>query len=339
MNKRTYLVTGDAGFIGSHLTSRLIRDGHFVYVVDNLSTGRIDNRGWMYDRDGGLVDNFSFVSPHDRGSSWKGDITDEGFWEDAGCLEDVDVIFHQAALPSVARSVEEPQRITEVNVNGTLSLLEAASEAGVKRLVFASSSSVYGNQSNFCKREHMCLRPGSPYAASKASGEHYCRAYKALGKIETVCLRYFNVFGPRQDPYSDYAAVIPTFIRQMLGKTEAYTVNGDGGQSRDFTYVDNVVEANLLAAGALSEHLRYDVYNIGCGRRHTLEDLMDEIDSYNDGPEMGREYGPEREGDVRHSLSDTTRAQEDLGFFPVIDFQEGVRRTVESLEYIADIEE
>ncbi len=339
MTQRTYLVTGDAGFIGSHLTERLIRDGHFVYAVDNLSTGRIDNRDWMYGEDGEMVNNFAFVAPHDPGSFRKGDITDEDFWEDAGCLEDVDVIFHQAALPSVARSVEEPQRITRVNVNGTLSLLEAASEAGVERLVFASSSSVYGNQDEFRKYEGMPLGPESPYAASKAACEHYCRAYDELGKIETVCLRYFNVFGPGQDPYSEYAAVIPTFIRQMLGEATAYTVNGDGGQSRDFTYVENVVEANLLAAGAPSENIRSHAYNVGCGRRYTLEELMDAIDRYNDGPEMARRYGPEREGDVRHSLANIGRAEVQLGYQPVVGFQEGIRRTVESLRFVTSTEE
>jgi len=303
-----YLVTGGAGFIGSALTERLVREGHEVVVLDNLATG---DRSRLAE----IEDTIEFV---------EGDIRDRACVVRAA--RGADVIFHQAALPSVARSVEDPVTSTEVNVGGTVTVLEAAREAGVRRLVFAASSSAYGDTPTLPKREDMTPRPQSPYAVSKLTGEYLMENYSRIFNLQTVSLRYFNVFGPRQDPKSQYAAVIPRFVTAAL-RGEPAVVYGDGLQSRDFTYIENVVEANLLAARA--EGVSGRVYNIACGKRYTLLDLLAMI-----GDALGREgpiparFEDPRPGDVRHSLADITKAESELGYRPKVSTREGLRETV-----------
>jgi nucleoside-diphosphate-sugar epimerase len=302
----TYLVTGGAGFIGSNIVEELLRRDERVRVLDNFSTGRKENLAPLL----GLVELI------------EGDLRDLPTVRRA--VEGVDYILHQAALPSVQRSIDDPLATHAANTTGTLNLLLAAHEAGVKRVVFAASSSVYGDSPTLPKREDMLPQPKSPYAVSKLTGEHYCRAFTEVHGLETVCLRYFNVFGPRQDPASQYAAVIPLFITAILqGKPP--TVHGDGLQSRDFTYVSNVVHANLLAATAPGVAGR--VFNVACGQRYTLLDL---IAALNDilGTQVAPAHTDPRPGDVRHSLADITAAQEALGYQVVVDFREGLRRTV-----------
>ncbi|MFO7955981.1 MAG: SDR family oxidoreductase [Candidatus Brocadiia bacterium] len=303
----TYVVTGGAGFIGSNIVSRLVEDGQEVRAIDDLSTGRGINLDGLRD----------VVTVYD------GSVCDAGLLRKA--FEDADYVLHQAALASVQRSVESPIETNRVNVEGTLQVLEAARESGVRRVVYASSSSVYGDAPELPKHEDMKPQPKSPYAVSKLGGEHYCCVYSEVFGLETVSLRYFNVFGPRQDPASQYAAVIPIFVRRMLSG-ESPQVYGDGEQSRDFTYVDNVVQANLLAATA--EGAGGAVCNVGCGERYTLNELIELLQDLIGSP-VDPEYGPKRAGDVKHSLADITRAWEVLGYEPDVDFREGLRRTVE----------
>jgi len=303
----TYVVTGGAGFIGSNIVSRLVDDGQDVRVVDDLSTGRGRNLNGLRDA----------VTVHD-GSVCDDDLLLRAF-------EGADYVLHQAALASVQRSVEDPSETNRVNVEGTLQVLEAARECGVRRVVYASSSSVYGDAPELPKHEGMKPEPKSPYAVSKLAGEYYCRVYTDVFGLDTVSLRYFNVFGPRQDPASQYAAVIPIFVRLMLAG-EAPHVYGDGEQSRDFTYVDNVVQANLLAATA--QGAGGAVCNVGCGERYTLNDLLELLQELIGRP-ADAEYGPERAGDVKHSLADIARAREVLGYEPGVAFREGLRRTVQ----------
>src|SRR5438128_539172 len=253
MTKRTYLVTGGAGFIGSHIAERLVRDGHRVRVLDDFSSGKEANLESFL----GAVEII------------QGDIRDVRLLNEAS--KGVDIVFHEAALGSVPRSVADPLSTHEVNITGTLNVLLAAREAGVKRVVYASSSSVYGETPVLPKREEMTPQPLSPYALSKLVGEHYASVFKHVYNFEVVSLRYFNIFGPRQDPESQYAAVIPRFITALLdGKSPV--VYGDGLQSRDFTFVDNVVNANLLAAEA--EGAAGQAFNVACGGRYTLLDLL-----------------------------------------------------------------
>jgi len=302
-----YVVTGGAGFIGSHLVRRLVQEQHRLRVVDDLSSGCIPNMG----DDARAV---TFI---------KGSVCDAPLLERA--FDGADVVFHQAAVPSVQRSVQDPLATNRANVQGTLQVLEAARKRGVRRVVYASSSSVYGDAAALPKSEDMCPAPASPYAASKLGGELYCRVYAELFGVETVALRYFNVFGPRQDPESQYAAVIPLFITALLGGRRPM-VFGDGEQSRDFTYVDNVVDANLLAANApVSPGL---AVNIGCGVRVTLNEVLRLLGEML-GVDAQADHAEERPGDVKHSQADIGLARKALGYEPRIGFEEGLRRTVE----------
>ena len=301
------LVTGGAGFIGSHLVLRLLNEGHAVRVLDNLSTGKRENLAAA----AGRID---FV---------EGDVTVPDVVRH--CARDIDFVLHQAALPSVPRSVADPIATDWNNVRGTLELLLAARQAGVRRVVQAASSSVYGDAPTLPKVETMPARPRSPYACSKAAGEMYGCAFYASYGLEYVALRYFNVYGPRQDPSSQYAAVVPRFIEAHL-RREAPVVFGDGQQSRDFCFVDNVVEANLLACTA--KDAPGQVLNIACGERTNLLEtlgLLAETFGYRVEPR----FEPARAGDVMHSLADISLARRILGYEPRVFFREGLRRTAE----------
>ncbi len=300
------LVTGGGGFIGSHLVTRLLSLGHEVRVIDNFSTGRKEN----------------LAEASDRIDLREGDLRDAGAVGEA--MEGIDRVFHQAALASVARSVEDPLTTNAVNVEGTLNVLTAARDAGVGRVVYAASSSAYGDAPTLPKIETMPASPLSPYALQKYAGEQYCVMFTRLYGLDTVALRYFNVFGPRQDPSSFYSAVIPNFITR-LGAGAQPTVHGDGEQSRDFTYIDNVVDANLLAAdrhGASGQ-----VINVACGARITLNALLDELREIL-GVDTPALHGPPRAGDVRHSLADIGKARRLLDYEPKIGMREGLERTV-----------
>jgi UDP-glucose 4-epimerase len=310
------LVTGGAGFIGSHLAERLLRDGHPVRVFDNLSTGRTRN-----------LDEIRAANPAaaDRLEFHEGDLRDAGAVDRA--VAGIDVVFHEAALGSVERSVEDPMTTNDVNSTGTLRLLLAARDAGVSRFVFAGSSSVYGEVEGLPKTEAMPTVPMSPYAVTKRDGELYCRLFGRLYGFDAVTIRYFNVFGPRQRPDSQYAAVIPIFIDRLL-KGEAPVINGDGEQSRDFTYVDNVVEANLRAAKAPSDLVRGEIVNVACGGRQTLNELVTHLRRLT-GKDIAPQYREARSGDVRHSEADITLARTRLGYEPTVTFAEGLARTVD----------
>ncbi|MGC8667536.1 MAG: SDR family oxidoreductase [Chthonomonadales bacterium] len=301
------LVTGAAGFIGSHLVRRLLADGYLVRALDDLSTGKME-------RLGGLLDRIEFR---------QADICDPDVC--AWAVEGVEGVLHEAALPSVARSLEDPRSADRVNVGGTVTLLEACRRAGVRRLVLAGSSSVYGDSAVLPKVETMDPAPLSPYAASKLAAEYYCSVFAHLGYVETVSLRYFNVFGPMQDPASEYAAVIPKFITALL-EGRPVCVHGDGEQSRDFTYIENVVEANLLALN--SPKANGHAINIGCGERTTLLQLIAELERIT-GRRASVEHGPPRPGDVPHSLADINKARNLLGYNPKVDLRQGLQRTVE----------
>jgi UDP-glucose 4-epimerase len=304
--KGTALVTGGAGFIGSHLVDALLAQGWHVRVLDNLSTGSLANLDHC-------MANVEFID---------GDLRDVDACARACC--DVEVVFHQAALPSVPRSIADPLTSNAVNVDGTLQMLVAARDAGARRFVFASSSSVYGNTEVSPKHEGLTPCPLSPYAINKLVGEQYCRVFHTLYGLETVALRYFNVFGPRQAPDSPYAAVIAKFATAAL-RGEPVTLNGDGGHSRDFTFVANVVQANLLAA--FMPGLGGQVYNVGCGASHTLLELCRGIEVAAGRP-LAVVHGQDREGDVRHSMADITAARRDLRYDPAFDFYAGLERTV-----------
>ncbi len=305
------LVTGGAGFIGSHIAARLLRDGHRVRVLDNLSTGRRENLDFLRAAGGERFENL------------EGDIRDREVCRHA--CEGVEFVFHQAALASVQRSVENPTDTTAVNVVGTVNVFAAARERKVRRVVAASSSSVYGDTPTLPKHEEMPLAPLSPYAASKAAGEQFARAFSLTLGVETVMLRYFNVFGPRQDPNSQYAAVIPLFIRALLDGRRP-VVFGDGTQSRDFTYIDNVVEANLQAAA--SRGGSGEAVNVACGDRYSLLQLLEAIGSIV-GRKPDPEFRPPRVGDVLHSQAAIDKARRLFSFQPAVGFQEGLQRTVE----------
>lgn len=300
------LVTGGAGFIGSHLVGALLERGDEVVVLDNLVTGRREN-------------------VPDAAKLIEGDVSDPDHVARAvaGC----DVVFHQAALGSVARSVARPLTTDQANVRGTLAVLWAARELGVRRLVLASSSSVYGGASQIPTPEDAPLVPRSPYAVTKLTGEHYARVAWELHGLETVCLRYFNVFGPRQRPDSEYAAVIPRFIAALVGGTPP-EVHGDGLQSRDFTYVDDAVQANLCAAAAPATACAGKAYNVARGEPHTLIELLDVLVDLVGVPAEPRHVAP-RAGDVRHSHADVAAARRDLGYRPQVAFSDGLARTVE----------
>jgi len=306
MARRKVLVTGGAGFIGSHLVHALVeRDAYDVRVLDSFATGHRENladlRGQI-----GVVE---------------GDIRDLETVEEA--VDGIEVILHEAALPSVPRSIRAPMTTTDVNVGGTVMLLSAARKAGVRRVVFASSSSVYGQNEELPKTERLVCRPASPYAITKLTGEHYCRVFHELYGIETIALRYFNIFGPRQDPNSQYSGVIAKFA-ECAKAGDPYTVCGDGLQSRDFTYVDNVVQANMLALEA--EHCCGEVVNIACGRQVTLLDVVATFNALI-GREIPIEFTDPRPGDVEHSLAAIELARSVLGYQPTIGFEEGLRAT------------
>ncbi len=303
-----YLVTGGAGFIGSHIVDDLLKKGKEVIVVDNFSTGNRDNLS-------SVISDIELV---------EGDIRDIDLMNEL--CKKCDYVLHQAALRSVPRSVDDPVSTNDVNINGTLNLLIAAREGGVKKFVYASSSSAYGDTRKLPKEEIQRPLPISPYAVSKLTGEHYCRAFSHTFGLETVSLRYFNVFGPRQSPESKYAAVVPIFIKQAM-ENKPLTVHGDGKQSRDFTYVKNVVNANLLAAEA--ENISGEVFNIACNNRYSVLDVAREI-LENTGKEVSFEYQPPRSGDVRHTQADISKAEKLLGYRVEVDFKEGMKKTVES---------
>lgn len=302
----TYLVTGGAGFIGSHITTRLVNDGHRVRVLDNLSTGALKNLDHLGNR-------YEFL----HGDLCDGDAV-------ASAVKDVDVVFHEAALASVPRSVERPLETHHACVTGTINLLEACRRAGVRRVVYAASSSAYGNAATMPKHEGQLPGPLSPYAAAKLAGELYCESFAATYGLETVRLRYFNVFGPRQDPNSQYSAVIPRFIAALL-QGDQPVIYGDGSQSRDFTYVENVVEANLRAATAPGVSGR--VYNAACGGSLDLITLLrvlcEELDVT-----FAPRFETARVGDVLHSWADVSAAERELNYRPAISVREGLKQTV-----------
>lgn len=307
MEKRLYLVTGGAGFIGSHISERLLRDGHGVRVLDNFVSGKEANLKDI----GGEVELV------------RGDIRDPQVLAEA--MKGVYVVFHEAALGSVPRSVADPITTHEVNLTGTLNVLLAARDAGVRRVVYASSSSVYGETKELPKREEIKPQPLSPYALSKLAGEHYITIFKHVYGFEAVSLRYFNIFGPRQDPESQYAAVIPRFVTALMTGTPP-VIYGDGMQSRDFTYVENVVEANLLASEA--EGVAGRAFNIACGGRFTLLDLLGKLKQII-GSDIEPIHEPARVGDVRDSQAGIEAARQALGYSVKVDFDEGLRRTAE----------
>jgi nucleoside-diphosphate-sugar epimerase len=303
-----YLVTGGAGFIGCNLVRFVLDKGHDVVVVDNFATGKREN----------------LADVADRIELIEGDIRDRATMDRAvaGC----EAIFHEAALGSVPRSIEDPAATHDVNVNGTLVVLEAARAAGVRRVVFAASSSAYGNREESPKHEGMTPMPVSPYAASKVACEQYMQGYAAAYGLQTLCLRYFNVFGPRQDPAGPYAAVIPAWAGRLL-KGQRPIVFGDGEQSRDFCYIDNACEANWLSAAAPAEVCDGRPLNIACGRSTTLNQVLARLGELL-GTEVSAEYAAERAGDVRHSLADVRRAREAIGYVPRVHFEEGLARAI-----------
>jgi nucleoside-diphosphate-sugar epimerase len=302
-----FLITGGAGFIGSNVAERLVREGRSVRVLDNFLTGKRDNLR-------------SFQS---NAEIIEGDL--RSFDDVRRAVAGVRFVMHIGALPSVPRSVEDPRTAHDINVTGTLNVLVAARDAGCQRVVFSSSSSVYGDLPTLPKREDMPAAPLSPYAAQKVTGEYYGAVFWRLYGVETLSLRYFNVFGPRQDPQSQYAAVVPKFIVRILAG-EPPTVYGDGEQSRDFTYIDNVVDANVAACHANKSALG-ESFNIACGERFTLLELIDAIGSVT-GKVVKPRFEPARPGDVRHSQADIGKAGKLLGWEPRISFRDGLEKTI-----------
>lgn len=306
----TYLVTGGAGFIGSHIATRLLTDGHTVHVVDNLLTGKTENLDYLKSLDGDLTIHQVSITDYDALLA---------------AFDGIEVVFHQAALASVPRSIANPRETNLHCVNGTLNVLDAARNSGVRRVVYAASSSAYGDQEGQYKVETMVPEPISPYGVAKLAGEYYCQAFYAAYGLETVALRYFNVFGARQDPQSEYAAVIPKFIT-LMQEGKQPIIFGTGEQSRDFTYIDNVVHGNLLASE--SEDAVGQMMNLATGGRVSLVELVASINTI-----MGTSIEPihedARTGDIMHSQADVGKAENLLDFAPVVDFEEGLRRTIE----------
>ena len=304
----SFLVTGGGGFIGSNIVEELLRRRQRVRVLDNFATGRMEN----------IAPFLGGIDLHE------GDV--RSYHHVSRAVKGMDFILHQAALPSVPRSIADPITSNDVNVNGTLNILTAAKEAGVKRVVFASSSSIYGSNPALPKREEMVPAPMSPYAVNKLTGEKYCIVFSQLYGLETVMLRYFNVFGPKQDPNSQYSAVIPRFIKAVLNG-ERPVIYGDGKQTRDFTYVQNVVEANLKAASVkIVNGVR--IFNIAGGQRISLLELLKQVNE-NTGGKTKPVFDPGRPGEVKHSQADIRLARRHLGYKGEVRFSEGIRRTVE----------
>ncbi len=308
MTQQTYIVTGGAGFIGSHLVERLVKDGQRVRVIDNLLTGKRSNLAHL---------------PPDSYEFYEASITDLAALREI--FNGADYVLHQAALPSVPRSIDDPLTTHEMNVTGTLNVLIAAKENGIKRVAYAASSSAYGDVDAEYKEESMSPRPLSPYGVSKLAGEYYCQAFTQVYGLETVALRYFNVFGARQDETSQYAAVIPKFAAAML-KGQPPTIYGDGTQSRDFTYIDNVVYGNLLALTA--PHAAGQVMNLATGGRVTLIELVDKMNVLL-GTQLAPAHLPARTGDIKHSRAAIDKAVDLLDFRPIVDFDTGLARTLE----------
>ncbi len=302
-----YLVTGGAGFIGSHLVERLVKDGQSVRVLDDFSSGKRGNLA-PFDSKIELIEG-DLRRPEDCRRACQG----------------VEIIFHQAAVPSVPKSVEDPVTSHEVNVDGTFNLLVAARDARCRRVIYAASSSAYGDLPELPKRESVRPEPLSPYAANKLFGEYYCRVFSVCYGLETISLRYFNVFGPRQDPMSQYAAAIPAFVSAIL-RDEPPLIYGDGEQTRDFTYIDNVVHANMLAAAA--PRTGGEVINIACGTSVTVNQIIRQINALL-GKNVQPRYTETRAGDVKHSLADIARAREVIGYEPLIMFDEGLRLAID----------
>jgi len=306
-----YLITGGAGFIGSNIAEKLIRDGHFVRVLDNFTTGKESNLAFAK----GLgADKFELL---------RGDIRDKDT-----CLkacECMDYVLHQAALRSVPKSMKDPESYNDVNISGTLNMLQAASKKMAKRFVFASSSSVYGDVTKFPEKEDFLPALISPYALSKLAGEYYCRIFSEFFNVETVCLRYFNVFGPRQALDDEYAVVIPKFIHCIM-HDQAPPIFGTGKQSRDFTYIDNVVQANILSA--MTAGVRHEIFNVANGRDNTVLQLAASLNKII-GKNVKPQFLPVRPGDVFRTCADISKIKKALKFHPTVDFQEGLRRTVE----------
>jgi len=302
-----YLVTGGAGFIGSNIAEELVNMDEEVVVIDSLLTGYEKNIR-------SFINDIEFI---------EGDIRDASTV--AKAMRGVDFVLHQAALASVPRSIDNPILVNEINVHGTLNVLEEARKAGVRGFVYAASSSAYGNIEVSPKREDLRPEPLSPYAVSKLAGEHYCSAYHAVYGLPTVSLRYFNVFGPRQDPTSQYAAVVPIFITSLL-EGRRPVIYGDGEQSRDFTYVKNVVRANILAAGA--DGAGGIMMNVACGDKYTVNELYRVIDS-EIGTGIQPDYADSRPGDVKHSLANISKAQDKLEYRVAVPFEEGIKKTID----------
>lgn len=302
-----FLVTGGAGFIGSNIVKKLVSQNCFVRVVDNLLTGRKSNLD-------SIIHKIEFI---------EADMGDEKVARAA--MKDIDIVFHEGALPSVPRSVDDPAASHRHCVDATFTLLLAARDAGIKRFVYAASSSAYGDTPTLPKVETMRPAPLSPYAVGKLVGEYYCSVFSNVYGLETIALRYFNVFGPNQDPKSQYAAAIPAFVTSIL-KDQPPTIYGDGEQSRDFTFIDNVVEANLLAARA--KKTSGQVVNIACGEAVTVNQIIGMINK-SLGKNVKPNYVPERAGDVKHSLADITAATKLIGFKPVVSFEQGLKTAIE----------
>ena len=302
------LVTGGAGFIGSHIAERLLGEGHSVRIYDNFSSGKRANLGPL----GG------------RAEVIEADVRDAAAIDRAA--EGCDVVFHEAAIVSVPYSVEHPQETHDVNIQGTLNVLQAARARRVRRVVFACSAAIYGEDPELPKRETMAPAPMSPYGVEKITSEYYLQTWSKLYGVETVSLRYFNVFGPRQDPTSAYSGVISIFVDRALKGAEP-TIFGDGEQCRDFVYVDNVVDANMRAATQPAERVSGRAYNVACGERTTLNALLASVARIV-GTRVGAKYAPARAGDIRESLADISRAREELGYAPRVGLDEGLARLI-----------
>jgi len=311
-----FLVTGGAGFIGSHITEKLLKDGHFVRVLDNLSSGKMENLSFAIDHRPSTIDpgQFEFL---------KGDIRDKATCDKA--CQGMDYVLHQAALRSVPKSLQDPESYNDVNINGTLYMLQAASKAKIKRFVMASSSSVYGDTDKFPEREDAYPVLISPYALSKLANEYYCRIFSEHFGLETVCLRYFNVFGPRQALDDEYAVVIPKFIHCIL-HDEQPPIFGTGKQSRDFTFIDNVVHANILAA--TTPGIKHEVLNVANGKDNTVLQLVDYINKIT-GKNIKPKLLPIRAGDVFRTCADISKIREILKFTPKVNFEDGLKITVD----------